>query len=196
MKRVGYQTRGSQPDHQTWSDYFDPDEKLIWEGTPVSGWPSLGGIFLSVFGMPFLGAGLFTTITALRGDAAPTEGGGTMEGITLFLFGLPFLLVGLGLVLGPWLGAFYAPRYMRYALTNKKAYIAKSFLRRSLEVYDITPSNVVEYEEGRTGSVFFHVQSRVDSDGDRIDRRIGFENIRDSRSVYDLIRKSQRDARA
>ena len=181
---------------ESWYDFFEPGEKLLWEGAPQPlGVPGLGGIALSVFGMPFFGGGIMILYYALTGQAVPDENGGTWEGISLFLFGLPFLLVGTALCLGPWLYYATSHRFVRYALSNRAGYITTRFLGRRMKMYPIDPRMDIELEFGRHSSVFFHKGHRKDSDGDVIETRTGFENIRDGRAVYELIRQVQKDLR-
>lgn len=181
---------------ESWHDFFEPGEKLLWEGAPEPlGIPGLGGIALSIFGMPFFGAGLFILYSAITGQTIPDDSGGTWQGIWLFLFGTPFFLVGAALFLGPWFYYALSHLYVRYALSNRAGYITVRFLGRRMKMYPIDPLTDVEIEFGRHSSVFFHKGYRKDSDGDVIDVRTGFENIRDGRAVYDMIRRVQKDLR-
>ena len=182
---------------QSWQDVFEPGEKLLWEGAPEPmGIPGLGGIALSVFGMPFFGAGLFILYTALTGQTIADEGGGEpWSGFWLFMFGTPFFLVGTGLCLGPWFFYATAHKFTSYALSSHAGYVATNFLRRRMKMYPIDPNMEIELELGRHSSVFFHKSQYKDSDGDIVESRIGFENIRDGRGVYDLIRSVQKELR-
>ncbi|MEO0343854.1 MAG: hypothetical protein AAF198_10490 [Pseudomonadota bacterium] len=183
---------------ESWYDYFGSNEKLLWEGAPEPlGLPGIGGILLSVFGMPFFGVGSFILFTALTGGAVPDESGSfEWTGIWLFLFGTPFFLVGATLFLGPWLYYATAHKFLRYALSNRATYVANSFLGRRMKVYPLDHIGEVELEFGRHDSVFFHKSLQKDNGGDTVETRAGFENIRDGRHVYDLIRKWQKDLTA
>ncbi len=179
-----------------WQDWFQPDEKLRWEGVPVTGrvhW--LKNIFLSCFGTPFFLGGLGAASAGL--GFLPVDGpvgfGGTLF---LFAFSVPFLAVGAGLVFGPWIADRYKPRRTRYALTDRAGYVATNFWSRKMDVFPIRHGVRVEYEDngGGAGSVFFHFEGYRDSDGDPQIRRHGFEDIADAKKVYDLVRKLKADA--
>jgi hypothetical protein len=51
----------------TWQDYFQPGERLLWEGAPKPGVHGKAKIIaLALFGMPFLIIGIATGITGLQ----------------------------------------------------------------------------------------------------------------------------------
>ena len=88
-----------------------------------------------------------------------------------------------------WQGAHKFPRY---ALTNKRAYLATSFSKHSLATYAIAADDVVTLTQGRTDNVHFKTIHDRDSDGDRTTQKIGFDNIKEGQEVYALIRQIQR----
>lgn len=181
-------------DQESWEAYFDPGERLIWQGAPVPGvHVGPGGIFLSLFGLPFLLAGLgvfFGGIYALfRGDAGFMDGAG---GLFAMVFALPFICVGGLLTSWPWVRGPLEARRVRYALTDRRAYVAKRFFKRSMESYPIVPEAPLELERGKTDSVYFHTYHTRDSDGDTTVNRVGFENIAEGEEVYGLLRRIQR----
>ena len=174
-----------------WEDYFDTGETLLWEGRPLprSGF-SLGIFGLAVFGTPFFLAGLAMSGGSLLWmfgiEVGKLQFG---EGIFMFFFGLPFLLIGAGIIFGPWYAMRHAHRKVRYALTDKRAYIATSWWGRKIETYPITADNPVSLEDDKT--VYFQILTGRDSDGDRTTEEKGFENIADAKEVYHLIRQIQ-----
>lgn len=174
-----------------WEDYFDPGETLIWEGTPVGrSRPTVAMIGAAIFGLPFLMAGLGISIGGLLfGFGASFGWAGAAGSLFMFLFGLPFIGVGAGLVFGPYYAQSQAHRNVRYALTDRRAYIASQWWNRNLEVLTIAPDAPVSIENGRT--VYFHTIVGTDSEGDRTTERKGFENIPDAMEVYRLIRSIQ-----
>ena len=183
-----------RPEADRWDDYFEPGERLLWQGAPEPGLkmaPLM--VFLSLFGVPFLGAGVAVFASGLHQAAQLDSASGVGFGLFLTVFGLPFIAMGAGLVFGPWYAALTAHRKVRYALSDRRAYIAKSWWNHTLESYRIRPDEPVELVQGRNDTVWFHVGDEVDSDGDRATRRAGFENIADGRKVYGLLRAIQRD---
>ena len=180
--------------HERWEDYLDPDERLLWQGSPKRGLHMTpGGVFMSIFGLPFLAAGLVTIGAGFGQLLRIVENiWNGLLGIVLMAFGTPFLLVGAGLVFGTWLMGPIAHRRVRYALSNRRAYIAKAFWKKSLEAYTISQDSPIEISRGRSDSVFFHADTSIDSDGDRTQTKVGFENIADGNHVYSLMRRIQR----
>ena len=174
-----------------WEDYFVSGETLLWEGRPerASGF-SPGMLGLAIFGLPFLAVGVGLSGAAflafLGWSSSWIEAAGSLF---LFFFGLPFAGAGIGMVFGPWYAARYAHRFIRYALSDRRAYIASHWWNRKMEVLKIAPNASVTIEAGH--SVFFHSTRGEDSDGDPVTKRRGFENIADAPKVYQLIRQIQ-----
>ncbi len=184
------------PKRARWEDYFHGRETLIWEGHPAEGIKgSLSMVFLSLFGLPFLLAGL---ATFFGGFGFAILGGvtGIGSGIMMVAFSLPFMAIGFGLVFGTWIGTYYSAHFVRYALTNKRAYIAKSWWDHSMESYPILPNSNVELKEGRFDTVYFFTEHGRDSDGDKTTKKIGFEYIENGMEVYRLLRDVQAQAAA
>ena len=170
-----------------------PGETLLWEGAPAPGFHQRGkAAFLMVFGLPFLILGVALFFFGLRRltQAATTSD----AGLALFLtaFALPFGGLGAFLVFGPLVEARTASRDIRYALTTRAAYIARSGRFPSLKVYPILPSTALELEPGtRAGTVWLHARLERDSDGDLGTTKAGFENIAEGEKVFLLIRELQ-----
>ncbi len=176
-----------------WQDYFQPGETLLWEGAPK---PGVHGkvkiIGLALFGLPFLIAGIGVGVAGV-GQVFAARGWGDI-GVGLFLatFSLPFTGVGAVMVVGQWYAAAQAHAKVRYALSTRAAYVAKSLWTRSIETYPILRSTPTGLEKGRTAdTVWFHVRSEKGSDGDRTTTRVGFDNIAGGEAVFRLIRSVQ-----
>jgi hypothetical protein len=184
------------PELDRWEDYLDQGETLLWQGAPEPGPHSiLPTLFLSIFGVPFLLAGLTTAgfgLSHLFGLAGGFGFGGIALGLFLLAFSVPFLGVGGGLVLGTWFYSFNMHKFIRYALSNRRAYVAKSFLRHSLESYPIGPDATITLIQGKYDTVNFHTEHGRDSDGDKTTTKVGFEHIADGPEVYRLIRNIQK----
>lgn len=183
------------PKHDRWDDYFEEGEVLLWHGAPEPGPRSfLLPVFLSIFGIPFLLAGLGSLGTGL--SSLFDMSGAIDLGFALFTiaFSIPFLAVGGALVFGTWILAFIEHKYVRYALSNKRAYVARSLWGHKLESYRIGPEDAITLEQGKYDSVRFKTIHGVDSDGDKTSYKIGFEGISQGRDVYNMIRQIQKDA--
>ena len=178
---------------ETWQDYFQPGETLLWEGTPKPGVHGKAKIIgLAIFGLPFLVVGVGTGVAGIR-QLFFAQGWGDL-GLGLFLaaFAIPFAGIGGVMVIGQWWAAAEAHKRLRYAVSTRCAYIAKSYWTRSVESYPILPGSALGLEKGRKAdTVWFHVYTERDSDGDRSTSRISFDNIADGESVYRLLRSIQ-----
>ena len=174
-----------------WEDYFEPGEKLLWEGHPKPN-SSIGllNILLALFGLPFLIAGL-AVLGAGLGEIFSFKGGigNVLMGFFMLFFSLPFIAVGFAMIFGPWYMQSTAHRKMRYALSDRCAYIATQYWSRKMAVFPISPDGAIELESG--DSVYFHTETGRDSDGDKTTERKGFANIADAQKVYHLIRDVQ-----
>lgn len=149
-------------------------------------------LFLMIFGVPFvmIGVGLFIFAVQQLSRAGSISD----AGLALFVmaFSLPFGGLGGFLAFGPLVEARSA-RHVRYALTDRAAYVARSAPFARLKVYPILPSSALELELGtRAFTVWLHVRKERSSDGDQETVRAGFENIAEGEKVYHLIRDLQR----
>jgi hypothetical protein len=177
-----------------WEDYFDPDEKLLWQGQPR---PKTGLsfviVFLALFGLPFLIAGLGVFGSGIAGIFNSGAGlGGVGVGMFMLFFSVPFIGAGAAMVFGPWYMQANAHRKVRYALSNRRAYIATQWWTRKLQTVRIAADATVTLENGK--DVYFRTEVSKDSDGDRTTERKGFESIADAEEVYRLIRGIQDEA--
>ena len=178
---------------EAWEDYFQPGETLLWQGAPKPGIHGVAKIIgMALFGLPFLviGGGVcIAGLTMLVGGKAWQDAG---LGLFMTAFSLPFMGVGVFLVFGQWLAAAQAHRRVRYALISRCAYIAQSWWAHKIESYPILKSTPIGLEKHRSAdTVWFHIRTDKDSDGDQSITRIGFDNIADGDRVYHLLRSIQ-----
>lgn len=175
------------------STHLRPGETLLWEGSPVPGLHRRGAtIFLMIFGLPFLiiGVALFFH-GLLEVNKAETSSDAGL-GFFITAFSLPFGGIGVFLVFGPLIQARTASRHIRYALTTRAAYIARTGPFPSLKVYPILPVTALELETGkRAATVWLHARLERDSDGDLGTTKAGFENIAEGEKVFQMIRDLQ-----
>lgn len=182
-----------------WEDYFEPGETLLWQGAPAPGFRNLlQNIFFTAFGIPFLGAGLFVSGMGLGYLFGFAEGWTPWHlalGVIMAAFGMPFIAVGIGLVFGPWLHEYLRPMRIRYALTDRNGYIASRMWKRTMDVLPIRPDGRIETEQHSDGtmSIWFHMETFKDSDGDTQTTKKGFEALSDGQEVFQTIRKLQAD---
>jgi hypothetical protein len=170
-----------------WHIYLDRGEKLLWEGAPLPGLrfkPS--DLFLSIFGAFFFGFAVFWI------GMASSMGGG-MSGFEMIfpLFGLPFVAVGAYLMIGRYFWEAHVRTKTRYALTNKRAIVAKSAWGRSLKSWPINSSTQIEYQPGSAATLYFAKEEKRGSKGSRYTVKKGFQYIPDGDAVYRLMRQVQ-----
>jgi hypothetical protein len=176
---------------EAWQDYFETGEKLLWEGVPrkARGF-EVASIGLAIFGTPFLFVGLSMTVGALLAFFGYNDGWVDGAGsVFAFFFGLPFLAAGAGLVFGPTYLLRNRHRKVRYALSNRRAYIASTWWGKKMEILPIAEDALIEVQNGDT--IHFHTETGLHSDGDKRVTQKGFQNIDDAMHVYKLIRKIQ-----
>lgn len=178
-------------DRFPWKDYLGPEERLLWEGTPVPGLhPSPGKILVSLFGLPFMAVGIFTIVASLEKFA---EGVQFWDIVGLAIFGLGFFAAGFAVSIGQWIESLLAPSRTRYALSDRRAYIATRYWPQKIETHSIKASHSVELVcRRRADTVVFKFKHEVDGDGGTKTTKIGFDDIADGDHVYKLIRKIQR----
>ncbi len=184
------------PKSTRWEDYFHGDEELLWSASPVRtlNW-TWGMVGMSLFGLPFLFAGLGTFSFGILALFDDSEHASLIGAIGLTAFSLPFMAVGIGLTIGTWVMASLSPHFVRYALTNKRAYIATAWWQHKMESYPIAADNYTALEHGKGDTVYFAKMTERDSDGDKTTSRIGFENIANGDAVYALLRDLQQKAK-
>lgn len=187
-RAVGYSIGGgAATGAETWADYLDPDERLLWEGAPATGRRIRGTtlLFMGVGGIFILFAVAWTVIASI---VPPDE---TLGGY-FRLFGIPFGLIGLGIAVGGYFWDGYSRRRTRYALTDRRAIIATSALGRSLKSYPIDSDTRLDYQPGPEATIWFAEEVTVDRRGNRFTVRQGFELIPEGDKVYRLMRQVQR----
>lgn len=176
--------------------FLRPGETLLWQGAPRPGFHQPGQrLFLMAFGLPFLLGGLALFVAALQPAPAP----GTSDwGFALFLAAIALVFAGIGafLTLGPVIEARHRATHLRYALTDRAAYILSRFVTDRVQVFPLLPSTPIDLDPAPKagsdiGTVWFHARQERDSDGDRTTTKAGFENIAEAQHVYHLIRQMQ-----
>lgn len=178
---------------KSWQDYFQPEETLLWEGSPLPGVHQRAKIIgIAIVGLPLLVAGIAIGVAGVFQTFNAQSWNELGLGLFMSTFAIPFAGFGAILVVGQWYAAQNAHRKVRYALSDRCAYISRSYWTHSLKSYPILPSSSTELEScDRWTSVWFHSRKDRDSDGSLTTYRVGFENIGDGEVVFRLIRSLQ-----
>ncbi len=176
-----------------WETYFQPNERLLWEGAPLPGIFGKAKIAINaVFGLPFLVLGIAALISGILKMLGATETGRLGYGLFIATSSLPIIGIGAFLVVCPIVTSAKAHRKIRYALSTRCAYIAKANWRSSLECYPILPDTAIVLENGSgSDSVWFHIRQERNSNRGATTTHEGFENIADGDTVFRLIRQIQ-----
>lgn len=184
VRQIGTSPRGERsiaPRGNSWEDYLESGEELLWQGGPDSRIaPSVGRVFISAFGA------VFFSFSALWIGMALSINSGTIIDLIFPAFGLPFALIGLALIFGPWQGDAYVRKHTRYALTNKRGIIARTVFGRKMTSYPILKDSYVVLDRA-LGTVYFFEIPYKNNDGREGVRRIGFHQIPDAAEVYRII---------
>ena len=175
------------------SPLLRPGETLLWDGAPLPGVLHPGkAALLMAFGLPFLLVGIALFFWALHGGASNP---GTSDwGLSLFVAAFALFFAGLGAFLsfGPLIEARNNATRLRYALTNRAAYILTQVLTQRVQVHPILPSTPLDLQLGPNGgTVWFHARRERDSEDNLTTDRAGFQNIAEAQHVYHLIRSLQ-----
>lgn len=168
-----------------WQGILDDDETILWQGRPDGSFvfkPIM--LFTTIFGIVFSSFALLWMIGA-------SQGGGI-----LWMFGLLHFGAGIAVIFGGLFKASFVRRRTWYTLSDKRAFIAKKLplAGRSIRSYPINSRTVIEFHDGRFSNVFFANEERNGKNGAH-NVPIGFERLADGKSVLQLIRGIQKDAK-
>lgn len=149
-----------------WAPYLEPGERIVWQGRPAAGIRlTAAGLAQSAFGLFFFGFSVFWITAAASGASQAADKGNGAFGL-FPLFGVPFVAVGFYLLIGHWFWDAWQRRHSRYALTNRRAIIARSGFGRALTSHRITKDTPLTFVEHRPGEVSI-IYDRRESRGQR-----------------------------
>ncbi len=186
--------------NQTLSTELNPSETLVWAGQPLCNRLWYGSIPIVLFATPWIAFSVFWKITAIgmTRHASSSVIPSSMASVAFPLFGFPFILVGLAMLSTPYWMRRAAQKTI-YALTNQHALILTPAWRNGFTVRSIPPEDLsalsrTHRSDGSGTLIFTRLTSTstVDSDGRRLTRTVGFENIANVRDVETLIERTFR----
>jgi hypothetical protein len=168
-----------------WSSYLASGERVIWEGRPSTRLLVLRKI--DAFLIPF--AVVWTAFVALMFFGRVASSGGFSA--------IPFLLLLAGLYI--LVGRFVYDRHVRsrtaYALTNKRALIARSAFDAYFRQQPLTDTLTMSFQDERNGRVTFGPTVPPlallwsFTLWSREDRSFTFRALDDAKTVYDLAQR-------
>ncbi len=170
---------------EAWQDFLFEGEELLWEGAPSTGLrPTKFGIVFTVLGALIM---YFAGPAAVR---ALSSGSGSSEALIIGGLAVVMFLLGLWMAVGIWLLDIRKRKATRYALTNKRAFVARAFAGRNMLTYAIKPHYRPLLLKGRTDEVTFGEEDWFDpKTGAKTKRAISFSQLKDGQAVYDIITK-------
>jgi hypothetical protein len=175
-----------------WAPYLDRDENLLWRGAPSTAPTArIPDVVLFATGLVLSWTGarhaIWPGFAEIRSFDAVVDPHSSQA--RLLVWGM--LAVGLHLAFGRRIVSYLGRRGTRYALTDRRALIATSFLGRRLRSCPILAGTPVEFEPGTLSTIVFATDTGPDGERDVMRERIAFERIEDGERVWTLVRGVQ-----
>jgi len=167
---------------QAWEDFLFEGEELLWEGAPGTGpRPTKLGIVLTVIGALLM---LYFGPLAMRTLFSGIDDSGVMiiGAIAVVMF-----LLGLWLAVGIWFFDIRKRKAKRYALTNRRAFIADAMGGRKMLTYALVANYRPLRLKGLMDDVTFGEEDWFDKEGKKTKRALAFTFLKDGQEVYDIL---------
>lgn len=164
-----------------WEELLDPGEALLWQGEPAKGWhvqdPRAGAL-----GVLILAFGGFCLLMP-----SPTPRVPSIFDLSLMftILGALFLSIGLVLVMYQFVFAPLVLTKTRYALTDRRAFIARRLIGRSLISKDLARQEPATFEPTRPPSLRITIDPQTPAHA----RSLRFAFIEDADHVLAIMRK-------
>ena len=177
-----------------WSEYFYDGEKLLWEGRPDT------RIFLMSLGDKYrlILAVLWVYFLIYFYNESFDEGAFVLvrffQGLPLWVLAL-FILGVFYFTIGRWFVDSYVRRHTVYAISNKRAFIAKSaFGQKKLDHIPILPTMKIDMAQGDIGSITFLEKKSIFKNWNKWgveDGSFTFRGLHEPEKVYTVVEKLQ-----
>jgi len=178
-----------------WTDWIGPDEALQWQGAPHPDTRlRLSHVPLVIIAVPFLIGAFVFAATGLRWLSKMTGWQDLGLGLLMASLSVPFFGIGIGLVAGPHLATRLAYRRVRYAITDRRIYVATNWWQPKLTSHAIAADAVLDLAtNGPFGMVSLQVGQERDSEGDVVTKDVNLTGLADATAVYHLLQRLQKD---
>ena len=123
---------------------LDPDERLIWSGSPAQGIKFRGSdIFMIPFSLLWGGFAIFWEYSAIRGGAP----------LFFALWGVPFVIVGLHMIFGRFVIDAKIREKTFYGLTDERVLIVSGLFKKKIKSLSLRTLDDVSFSDhgGGTG---------------------------------------------
>lgn len=188
------------------SQLLDPDEQILWTGSPYRGLLFRGSdIFLIPFSLVWGGFALFWTATvilaAVGGFAVEDAEISKAVLIPFLLVGVLFSIIGLFFIFGRFAVDIWRRKRTDYAVTNKRAVIVDGFFGKSFDFMPLERGLQIKVSGKKRGSIKFGANYGFFDIARSLSYWIGpphpfvFESIDDVQHVYGIIRNVQDNSR-
>lgn len=124
---------------------LDSDEKVLWEGKPNFLPFFFSGLWLSFFGLIFLGAGLAAIVIGISSG-------------NYFILLMPYFWIGLIFVFGIPLYKALVYKYTYYAITDKRVILQTGLIGRDFEMVDFDQITNAEVNVGVFDTLFSKIR--------------------------------------
>jgi hypothetical protein len=177
------------------------DERLIWSGGPEAGIRLRPADALMIpFSLFWGGFAFFWEYSVVHIPSTATRAGGA-PAMFMALWGIPFVVVGLYLIVGRFFADAYLRSRTRYGVTDQRVLIVTKFWNRQVKSVSLRTLGEFSLQERADGSgsiTFgsappFNLFAQSGWPGTRQKGAPAFEFVKDVRSVYELIRRSQEE---
>lgn len=195
-RRVGYNAASSpsRSRKSLWDHLLGGEEAILWEGHPGFGFKFNGSALKTLavvaIGIFILGPQILKAnrIGSPMGDMAniPYFGIGHIDG-EIFL-----LVAAVWTVLWFLKQTVTTPFFTHYMLSDRRVFIAKTFLWKRIKSYELSPLRVIEYDGKRNGSIIFASETKRADNGRKREFPVGFVYVNGAEKLYKKMLEVQR----
>ena len=193
-RRVGYDSApaSTRSRIRLWDHLLSDKEEILWEGRPGFGF-RFNGSALSTLFVVAIGLYIFGSQIIMAEQPGSTMGEILDLPYIGHINGKIFLGVAAGwTVLWFFMQTTTTPFFTRYMLSDRRAFIAKTFLWKRIKSYELSPLRVIEYDGKRHGSIIFARETKRADNGRKREFPVGFMHVQDAATLYKKMLEIQR----
>ncbi len=193
-RRIGYDNAPVQNRSRLrlWDHLLGDEEEILWEGRPGFGFKLNGSALRTLF-IVAIGVYVFGSQIIMANQVGSPMG--SMLNIPYIgrINGEIFVGAAVGWTLLWFLSqTTTTPFFTHYMLSDRRAFIAKTFLWKRIKSYEISPLRVIEYDGKRNGSIIFASETKRADNGRKREFPVGFMHVHDAATLYKKMLEIQR----